>query len=398
MAQKGSTMARSSRPAGFVWRALAATVVLAGALAVPWQTAASAAVCQGWTSGQPPSPGTADNVLNGVTVLSACDAWAVGTTRSSGVSQTLIEHWDGSSWTVLPSPSPGITGNGLASVDAVSPADIWAVGVFSDNAVDQSLVLHWDGASWIQVPSPSPGSSFSELAAVAATSASDAWAVGDYSSAAGGGNKTLVLHWNGTTWAHVPSPNPASFNNLTGVTATSTANAWAVGDLGTPLGDRTLILHWTGTAWKQVPSPSPALGDDLTGVAATSATSAWAAGFSLVGGGASQTAQALVLHWNGSTWRAAAVPPPAPGASTLLSGITATSASSAQAVGMSETTTAEQDLILRWNGTAWTQAPAPSPGTLNTLNAVAATSATSAWAIGRSSTTIVGQALAIHCC
>src|SRR2546430_11599041 len=58
------------------------------------------------------------------------------------------------------------------------------------------------------------------------------------SSAAGGGNKTLILHWNGTTWAHVPSPNPASFNNLTGVTATSASNAWAVGEIGTSLGDR----------------------------------------------------------------------------------------------------------------------------------------------------------------
>jgi hypothetical protein len=390
-------MAHSSRPARFVWMALAATVVLAGALAVPWQAAAAAAVCQGWTSGQPPSPGTADNQLNGVTVLSACDAWAVGTTRSSSVSQTLIEHWDGSSWTVVPSPSPGTSGNGLASVDAASPADIWAVGIFSDNAVAQTLVLHWDGTTWAQVPSPSPGSSFSELAAVTATSASNAWAAGDYSSAAGGGNKTLILHWNGSKWATVPSPSPASFNTLTGLAATSAASAWAVGDLGTTLGDRTLILHWNGTAWKQVPSPSPALGDDLTGVAATSATSAWAAGFSFVGG-ASQTAQALVLHWDGSTWRAAVVPPPAPGASTLLSGITATSASSAQAVGMSETTTTEQDLILRWNGTAWTQVPAPNPGTLNTLTAVAATSATSAWAVGRSSTTVVGQALAIHCC
>jgi len=229
-----------------------------------------------------------------------------------------------------------------------------------------------------------------------AVSAGDVWAVGAYASGISG-DQSLVLHWNGTTWAHVPSPNPASFNNLTGVTATSAASAWAVGDLGTPLGDRTLILHWNGTAWKQVPSPSPAQDDDLTGVAATSATSAWAAGFSIVGG-ASQTAQALVLHWNGSTWRAAAVPPPAPGASTLLSGITATSATSAQAVGMSETTTTEQNLILRWDGTAWKQVPAPSAGTVSFLSAVAATSATSAWAVGRSSTTIVGQALAIHCC
>ena len=344
-------MARSSWPARLLIPALAAPLMLAGALAGPWQATASAAVCQGWTYGQPPSPGTADNELNGVTVLSACDAWAVGTTRSSGVSQTLIEHWDGSSWTVVPSPSPGTTGNGLASVNAVSPSNIWAVGAFSASAADRTLILHWDGTSWAQVPSPSPGSSFSELAAVRAVSASDAWAVGDYSSAAGGGNKTLILHWNGTTWARVPSPNPG-------------------------------------------------LGDDLTGVAAASASNAWAVGFSIVGAAAnaSQTAQALVLHWNGSTWTTAAVPPPAPGSSTLLNGVTATSTASVWAAGISETTTTEQGLILRWNGTAWKQVPAPSPGAITTLSAVAATSATSAWAVGRFSTTIVGQALAIHCC
>src|SRR5437773_178133 len=208
-----------------------------------------------------------------------------------GVSQTLIEHWDGFSWTVVPSPSPGTTGNGLASVNAVSPSNIWAVGAFSVSAADRTLILHWDGTSWAQVPSPSPGSSFSELAAVRAVSASDAWAVGDYSSAAGGGNKTLILHWNGTTWAHVPSPNPASFNNLTGVTATSASNAWAVGEIGTSLGDRTLTLHWNGTTWARVPSPNPGLGDDLTGVAATSASSAWAVGLSSVGGAARAVAR-----------------------------------------------------------------------------------------------------------
>jgi hypothetical protein len=41
------------------------------------------------------------------------------------------------------------------------------------------------------------------LSGVAATSASDtdAWAVGSY-----GAFKTLILHWDGTAWAKVPSP------------------------------------------------------------------------------------------------------------------------------------------------------------------------------------------------
>src|SRR6266704_1238679 len=267
--------------------------MLAGALPGPWQATAHAADCQGWTFGQPPSPGTQDNELNGVAVLSACDAWAVGTTRNSGgASQTLIEHWDGSSWTGVPSPSPGTTGNGLASVRTVSPTDIWAVGVFSNSSVD----------------------------------------------------KTLILHWNGTTWTRVPSPNPGA-------------------------------------------------SDDLTSVAATSASSAWAAGFTSGG-----SAQALILHWDGTKWARMTSPAPGPGISTLLSGVAASSTRSALAVGLSESSTTEQGLILRWDGTAWKQVPVPSPGTLSTLSAVGTTSASSAWAVGRFSTTVVGQALAIHCC
>jgi hypothetical protein len=55
---------------------------------------------------------------------------------------------------------------------------------------------------------------------------------------------------------------------LSGVAATSASNAWAVGGA--------LILHWNGKTWKRVPSPSSAAG--LSGVAATSATNAWAVG------------------------------------------------------------------------------------------------------------------------
>ena len=55
--------------------------------------------------------------------------------------------------------------------------------------------------------------------------------------------------------------------------ATSASNAWAVGD--TMTGDtsfKTVILRWNGNAWKQVPSPAPGGSSNLSGVAATSAS------------------------------------------------------------------------------------------------------------------------------
>ena len=43
---------------------------------------------------------------------------------------------------------------------------------------------------------------------------------------------TLILHWNGTAWKVVKSPNAVtdSFNDLFDVDATSANNVWAVGE------------------------------------------------------------------------------------------------------------------------------------------------------------------------
>ncbi len=56
-----------------------------------------------------------------------------------------------------------------------------------------------------------------------------------------------------------------------GVAAASARSAWAVGIVG---GEKTLIVRWNGTGWKRVPSPSPVGGSQLYGVTAISARSA----------------------------------------------------------------------------------------------------------------------------
>jgi hypothetical protein len=45
------------------------------------------------------------------------------------------------------------------------------------------------------------------------------------------GARTVILHWNGTSWQPVASPSPTGSNDLFGVAATSAGNAWAVGDI-----------------------------------------------------------------------------------------------------------------------------------------------------------------------
>jgi hypothetical protein len=107
--------------------------------------------------------------------------------------RAVIEHWDGTSWKRVPSDAPA--GSNLFDVNPVSGRAAWAVGYHNG----RSLIEHWNGASWKQVPNAaSPRSQ--TLAGVAASSSRNAWAVGNSNSGSNGGSG-LILHWNGTAWS-----------------------------------------------------------------------------------------------------------------------------------------------------------------------------------------------------
>src|SRR5258708_18490295 len=79
-------------------------------------------------------------------------------------------------------PTPSLTYNFLEGVSAVSGSDAWAVGSYDDNTTGASktLVLHWNGTTWSKIESPNPSSSFSYLYVYDATWAGDGWGVGHY--------------------------------------------------------------------------------------------------------------------------------------------------------------------------------------------------------------------------
>ncbi|MBV8942943.1 MAG: hypothetical protein JO240_14535 [Solirubrobacterales bacterium] len=82
---------------------------------------------------------------------------------------------------------------------------------------------------------------------MAATSTTNAWAVGD-TNFTNGADKTLIEHWNGHAWS---STNPGSKSgSLLAVAATSAANAWAVGSYHNPgTASQNLALRWNGNSW-----------------------------------------------------------------------------------------------------------------------------------------------------
>jgi AAA ATPase-like protein len=163
----------------------------------------------------------------------------------------------------------------LSAISADSATDAWAVGHFSNPSTgisDNSLALHWNGTSWTKTTTPSPGgdSGFTLLSGVTAISPANAWAVGySATSLSSGTGQPLVLHWNGTNWQQVASPSPGGTASLTfpvSVHAISADNVWAVGYYSTAGGQDSLILHWTGTAWQR-PTTSTAGRSCCTGPA-----------------------------------------------------------------------------------------------------------------------------------
>lgn len=352
--------------------ALAATVAgfsVAGVLvwgAVPAQAAGADTT---FSPIQPANPGSA--TLEGVSLRSATDAWAVGVRylNANTVIATLAERWNGTGWQITPTVNP--TGNVdiLSAVANVSPSDAWAVGYSQASGGGYSaLIERWNGSRWNQVPGGSSATSSAEtLNAVTAVSATDVWAVGEHFDTAAGGFVGLIEHFDGTAWNIVPNPVTYTSNGIehvipsyNSVVANSSSDVWAASNSGV---QTAIIEHWNGSAWNVVPTPPLATFNGqsvntvaVNSLAATSGSDVWAVG-GTTGFGRHAPRNQLVEHWDGKSWTL--VPAPA-GAATpsALSSVTALAAGDAWAIGLQPGTT--NPAFQHWDGTAWSNVAIPS--------------------------------------
>jgi hypothetical protein len=119
--------------------------------------------------------------------------WAVG----SRGSQTLTEHWNGTSWGIVPSPNPLPTTKGnnfLTGVTAVSSNDVWAVGStldFTQGGLEQTMTMNWDGSAWAVVASPNQGAGSNLLLGADSPGGGVVFAAGSFQGSTT--SRTLVL-------------------------------------------------------------------------------------------------------------------------------------------------------------------------------------------------------------
>ncbi len=333
--------------------------------------------------------------LTGVSCVSASFCVATGY-FDSGPFQTLAMTWNGTTWALQSTPNAGSgLSNNLIGVSCVSASFCVATG-YSSDATFQTLALVWDGSTWTVTPTPNPGSGTDNLLnKVSCVSVSFCVAVGEYQD--GSGWRSLVTVWDGATWAVAPTPDPGvpTDHFLNAVSCVSVSFCVAVGEDEVGSIARSLVLVWDGATWAVAPTPDPGIAADhyVNGVACVSVSSCVAVGRAETAG----TSPPLVLVWDGSAWSDASPPDPAPGVGTNLVGVSCTSTSACVATGWVGSPGTPSALVTTWDGVGWSVLATPDVVTPadELLYAVSCASESFCVATGVAGTTSVSRTLAL---
>ena len=160
--------------------------------------------------------------------------------------------------------------------------------------------MHWDGTSWAIVPSPNPGNRLNIFWGIGTDGGGGVWAVGHYADR-GGPITALFARWTGSAWEVVAPPGESNWTP-TAVAGAAANDVWAVGSEPT---SARVAAHWDGSQWVTVPTPGPQKKEDnshLVDVAALSGDEAWAVGLS--DEFKKRGYEPLIVRWDGAAWRA----------------------------------------------------------------------------------------------
>ncbi len=286
------------------------------------------------------------------------DAWVVGTHFDGGDNVPYAARWDGSTWigTRMPQTIAVFGGSTLQDVVTIAPDDVWAVGTRKN---DTPIAYRWGGSAWTVATVPRvPLADESQFMGAAARGSADVWAVG--MARLHGEFHTMTQRFDGTSWRIVPPPVPTARSaSLQDVAFAGRNDVWAVGwQVDAERRFRTLVGHWDGSSWRVVDAPNgPGQDSYLFGVAALGPDDVWAVGWS--GSGAGDERHALAMHWDGSDWRVVETPVPADGRSQFAD-VTSTPDGIAIAGQIEDAAGRFAPLVVRLSGSTWESVPVAS--------------------------------------
>jgi len=186
-------------------------------------------------------------------------------------------------------------------------------------------------------------------------------------------------------WSIVTSPNTGTgrYDYMEGVSCISASACTAVGYYYQNTNVQTLIERWNGSTWSIVSSPdtNATLDNYLSDVSCTSSSVCTAVGYHF-NGSADQT---LVERSKGSAWSIVPSPDMGAGLSEYLSGISCPSPDTCTAVGAFKSAGNYQALIERWNGRTWSIVRSQDTRTTegNYLSGVSCAAGNTCTAVGR---------------
>jgi hypothetical protein len=317
----------------------------------------------GWYIVSSPNADAYDNVLLAQYATSSSDIWAVGWyhAQDPGLeAQPLFNHWNGTAWSNVSTSAFGVD-SFLYGIGGIASNDVWAAGDIRTTVggPDASLVVHWNGTSWAQVSLP-PTSNQEYLRAIAEINSHDIWAVGAYQDTS---VHPLAIHWDGNQWQRVNPPDPGGINSwLSTVTAIASNDVWAFGSDSNLL--RGLAYHWNGTQWTQFSMPPPPIGGQsysISGAYAAASNQIWAVGSYQHNGTRWYT---MILYWNGLSWSQVTSPNQCTGdtVSSFLYAVAGFSKSDVWAVGNYDCSGTSQTLTMHFDGDSWKIVSSPNTG------------------------------------
>lgn len=294
--------------------------------------------------------------------LSANDVWSAG---------TRIMHWDGKSWNVVFTPST--LHDSFRSIVEIAPNDVWVVGEqLTTGLPSHPLTLHWNGTHWQSIGSPDVAEGGKNaLVAVSGISTNDVWAVGFYVQQRGSLGP-IIEHWNGKSWSSVTHLDATNNVQFTSVKALAGDDVWAVGygyttsKSGKSLAEP-VTEHWNGTHWSAIANPNLSAfgGGSFYNIDGSSSSDLWAVG--------SLNHGMLTEHWDGKSWSMVASPSVPPDSSDWLASVAASAPNNVWAVGrMGSTSSGFGAYVERWDGHQWItmQDPVGNAGELDSVASI----------------------------